>query len=371
MNKINMENQHTLEYEIEMATLNLKGRRYREAVEKFSDLTRMTNNAGAWSGLALAKLGLITEDVTVIEVFHCFTNALHKAEKKEEVKALSIEAAKEAIKELYEVYVKAVLISRKAEKDAFKQKLNSFAGAFLTIDGHRSKNSTSSIIGAGLTALSYNDYLNAKNTAEELSGAADRIKGLISEIVEQTYAFNSDNDTEKEAFKVFVNAANQRAVELTMTEDEKKSSELKKVEEERMKQKYLSQEDASEILNDENHIYHLYIREARSLYKEEKFLEAFQKISFAHQICPNEKETSLLRQKYGDALKEKHSGQLKKDIKVLVLIMVVLFGISLLDYNDIGEVASGFFYMSLFGAAIIVYRKINRDKKLKMPTMKE
>lgn len=364
-----MENQNVLEYEIEMATLDLKGRRYREAVDKFSDLTRIVNNAGAWSGLALAKLGLITEDVTVVEVFHCLNNALNKAEKKEDIYALSIEAAKEAIKELYEVYVKAILISRQAERDAFKQKLNSLAGAFFTIDSQMSKRNTSTAIGAGLTALSYNGYLNSKNTAEELSLAAEMIKTLISEIVEHTKEFNSafDNAEVKE-FENFVELANLKAVELTKTEKEKKEDELRLVEEERMKQKFFSESEASEILSDDKHIYHLYKKDAKSLYEEGKLAEAYEKITYAHRIYSFEDEVCLLKQQYEDELKQKHAQRYKKDKRVFLIFMIIVLAISLIDSSDIGEVGSNLFYMAIFGGTVLVYRKVVRDNMLKKPT---
>lgn len=368
-----MENQNVLEYEIEMATLDLKGRRYREAVDKFSDLARMTNNAGAWSGLALAKLGLITEDVTVVEVFHCFTKALYKSEKKEDIYTLSIEAAKEAIKELYEVYVKAILISREAKKDAFKHKLNSVAGAFFTVDSHMSKRNTSSAIGAGLTALSYNGYLNSKNTAEEFNRAAERLKDLISEIVEQTKDFNSDNNNKDEIkdFKEFVEAASIRAVEMTKTEEEKKSDELRKIEEEKMKQKYLPAADAEELLNDNNHIYHLYKRDAKSLYEEGKLAEAYEKITYAHQIYSLEVEVSSLKQQYENELKQKNADRYKKDKRIFFIFMIIVLAVSLLEGDDGAEIGSNLFYMAIFGATVLVYRKVMRDNVLRKPVEKQ
>lgn len=332
-----MENQNELEFKIEMATLDLKGRRYREAVDKFSDLTRMTNNAGAWSGLALAKLGLITEDVTVIEVFHCLTNALNKSENKKEIYTLSIEAAKEAIKELYEVYVNAILISREAKKDAFKHKINSVAGAFFTVDSHMSKRNTSSAIGAGLTALSYNGYLNSKNTAEEFNRAAERLKDLISEIVEQTKDFNSANDNaEVNEFENFIASADLKAVELTKTEKEKETEKIKLEEERKRLDAQTFIENSKKILEDKTHVFHEIKKAAIDAFHDAEYETCIRSVNEAAKFVNYDKELIDVLNKSRDKLNKNAN---KKSLKEFLITFGILALILLLFGNLKGGVS--------------------------------
>ena len=62
--------------EFNLATFDIKGRRFTEAAVKFEALVRTKNSPQAWCGLALSKLGLlINAEVTVDEVFFCFETA--------------------------------------------------------------------------------------------------------------------------------------------------------------------------------------------------------------------------------------------------------------------------------------------------------
>lgn len=361
-----MENQNVLEYEIEMATLDLKGRRYREAVDKFSDLTRTVNNAGAWSGLALAKLGLITEDVTVVEVFHCLTNALNKADKKEDIYALSVEAAKEAIKELYEVYVKAILISRQAEKDAFKQKLNSLAGAFFTIDSQMSKRNTSSAIGAGLTALSYNGYLNSKNTAEELSRAAERIKHLISEIVEHTKEFNSANENEEvKDFENFVTSADLKAVELTKTEKEKEQDRLENENALKEKERQVYIEQSKHIIEDESHVFHSLKKKAIEEYKGMNYEASLNNIKKASQFFTEDIELNTIAENCKSILLK--IVRRKSRNEALIWVVAIIVGSFILGGKDNNEDVAGIVGLLIFIVApiMLIYRHNKRKNRIK------
>jgi len=61
------------DFEFELATLALKGERFKEAEERFTNLAEKAKNSDAWCGLAISKFGLILEDVTCDEIFYCFT----------------------------------------------------------------------------------------------------------------------------------------------------------------------------------------------------------------------------------------------------------------------------------------------------------
>ncbi len=137
------------EVEFNLATADIKGRRFDMAATKFESLAKTTNSSRAWCGLALSKLGMATRDnATVEEVFFCFETAkkldLANASEIDEVVA---ENAFGAIAELYAVKKMSRLAKNEAQKQLLTGALTAIAGG--VIGARRNASIYSSIVWGG------------------------------------------------------------------------------------------------------------------------------------------------------------------------------------------------------------------------------
>ncbi len=177
-----MDNQ-TLSFEYDMATMALKGRRFREAEEKFKDLAMRINTTEAWCGLGISKFGLIMEDVTVDEVFYCFDKAKAIDESKAaELEHVVIETSIDVIKNLYDVVLLTQDSIEKAETQRAMAAISTLAGTIMTANNSRNGRVFGSIASAGLTAISYSGYVTAGATVAEMKTLRENVLSHIKGI---------------------------------------------------------------------------------------------------------------------------------------------------------------------------------------------
>ncbi len=195
-----------LAFEIDMATMALKGRRFREAEEKFKDLAMRANTVEAWCGLGISKFGLIMEDVTIDEVFYCFDKAKGIDKTKEaELETVVIETSIDVIKNLYDVILLTQQSIENAETERGKAAIATLAGTMMTIRNNKEGRVFGSIASAGLTALSYTGYVRAGATIGEMKILHDNVSAHIKNIETVLQQFVTKEVTLLEKFTKILN----------------------------------------------------------------------------------------------------------------------------------------------------------------------
>jgi hypothetical protein len=188
---------NNIEFDFEMAELDLKGKRFEEAEAKFISLARETkNNPKAWLGLGIAKYGkLLDLSATPDEVFYCFEKAkLLEPAKSAELESLVLKNSFDIVLILFEQY----LYANTVKADARKQKLlsaltltaSSFLGAVSQNGSKKNYSFYSDFVAISGTALSYANYtmsqkskLTAENSQIEIINLINTIKLKICEFV--------------------------------------------------------------------------------------------------------------------------------------------------------------------------------------------
>jgi hypothetical protein len=172
-----------LSFEYDMATLALKGKRYREAEEKFTKIALENQTAEAWCGMGLSKYGLIMEDVTVEEVFYCFNKAkIANPDAVPDLERLILESSLEVIRNLYG----ALALCQKQMASAKNQKIGAaisgVVGTMMTMEENNKGKVFGSIASAGITAASFTSYVQAGGTITEMRILNNKIKTIIAAI---------------------------------------------------------------------------------------------------------------------------------------------------------------------------------------------
>lgn len=172
-----------LAFEYDMATLALKGKRYREAEEKFTKLALENQTAEAWCGMGLSKYGLIMENVTVEEVFYCFNKAkIANTDTVPDLERLILESSLEVIRNLYA----ALALCQKQMASAKNQKIGAaisgVVGTMMTMEQNNKGKVFGSIASAGITAASFTSYVQAGGTITEMRILNNKIKTIIAAI---------------------------------------------------------------------------------------------------------------------------------------------------------------------------------------------
>lgn len=127
-----------VEMEIELATLALKARRYKEAEEKFTSISKYESDKTIWLGIGLSKFGQILDNnIPVDEIFYCLNKAKevdeNEAEKdrlvdKVKVENLVLDFSTKVISDLYNLELSIITYSNEAKKNKVKQLFTKIGG---------------------------------------------------------------------------------------------------------------------------------------------------------------------------------------------------------------------------------------------------
>ncbi len=356
-----MENQNIYEYETEMATLDLKGKRYRDAIEKFSELARLTNSTFSWIGLGIAKFGLITEDVTVLEVFHCFSKAKSTSDEKPKIDILTLEASKEIISELYKTYVKAVLKERKVKAEGIKQLIASIGILAMSGPPSKANDKLSYMMGVGLSAMNFMGYIDSKESAESLREAIKVIEELISEITEQALEFYSDDSDESELkeFKKFLFESKKEATALCRTEKEiEVANEKIKSEQE----KKILLEQAQPILEDSSHMFHSAKKKALDAYQNMDYEVALKHIKQANQFVKVDEELNSVSDEIKKVLINRANK--KSNIEVAIFFILLMLSVALSKKVESESLDGLLGFLLIAGPIYMIYKRNTRRRKI-------
>ena len=122
--------------EFDLATLALKGRKFKEAEERYTRLIQLSNSIPAWCGLGLAKMGLpYTQEVTVDEIVYCFEKAKQQCDEQntEPVEILFLDNVLKIIKDFYCYYFNTFAQLQEADRQALfgavTMGISAFSGA--------------------------------------------------------------------------------------------------------------------------------------------------------------------------------------------------------------------------------------------------
>jgi hypothetical protein len=172
-----------LSFEYDMATMALKGKRFREAEAKFKEVAFRLNTAEAWCGLGVSKYGLIMEEERIEEIFYCFDKAIKADEiHAGAIEALIIESSLEVVRKLYDVLLITQQSIDKAKTERTIAAISALVGTIMTLDDRNNGRFYSSIVSAGFTAVSYTSYVKAGATIEEMKRLDSKVQTLIEEI---------------------------------------------------------------------------------------------------------------------------------------------------------------------------------------------
>jgi tetratricopeptide (TPR) repeat protein len=290
-----MENKNINQYpvsevEYDLATLELKGRRFKQAGDQFMELVLKTQSTEAWCGLGLSRLGLILEDTTLEEVFFCFNKAKAAGpDKTAEIEYLVLQTSTEAIGHLYQLYVDAIFRSRAANFRRTMAMVTTAASGIMAVNAANSNRIMGSIAYAGLTALSYDRYLDATASSEQLVALSNRAVKIIEELKAQVQVFITSDNKQLIEFVVCTKEKEKWVVETLKTDaqraEEQNVIRIKKETEENQrlleqKQKLLAQKRA-EISDNSEHPFHSAKSEGIRLFKANKYSKALPLINQA------------------------------------------------------------------------------------------
>jgi len=212
----------TNDVEFNLATADIKGRRFNEAVVKFETLVRTKNSPQAWCGLALSKLGLlISAEVTVDEVFFCFETAKKlDSSGAGEIESLIADTTFGAMTEMYAVKA----FSRQVKDEAHKKMIT---GLFTTVAGgvlgaRKGASLYSTITGVGASAFGatmINDGAETKSAAR-LTEA--KVQSILCELENSSKKFLAGNQQLLEDFTNRVESLHQAIRQLEAREEAEK-----------------------------------------------------------------------------------------------------------------------------------------------------
>ena len=194
-----------LQFDLDLATLDLKGKRFKEAEEKYINIARKENSSVAWCGLAVSKFGqILDEKATVDEVFFCFEKAKNaNQEEISSIEKLILQTSFNVISNLYSLCLDIYNIGNSANKQKNWAIVSSLAGGLMGGFSQRSLYGT--IVSAGITATSYSSYLKANATLEECKIQIKSIENIIKQIKEKS---KNNIEIEKDQLGNFVEDVN-------------------------------------------------------------------------------------------------------------------------------------------------------------------
>lgn len=221
----------------DMATMALKGKRFREAEAKFKDLAMKTNSVEAWCGFGLSKYGLILEDVTVAEVFYCFdkARAASNDEGVTDVEVVIQEASSEVANQLYDLYVSTVLATRSAQHRKAVAMVSTVVGGISTLSATSKNRTMGSIASAGFAALSYDTYLKSHTTTAELKQLQDHITKIIEDL--KNHVKVSLSKDKYDSFASMLEKKEAYTIDALKTDDQKVLEKVKSQKEQTIQQR--------------------------------------------------------------------------------------------------------------------------------------
>ena len=363
-----MEDQHpnkvpVSDIEYDLATLSLKGRRFKEAGDKFMELVIKTQSSEAWCGLGLSRLGLLLESTTIDEVFYCFDKAKAAGKDKAgEIEDLVLQTATEAVGNLYNLYIQAVLKSRTAK---YRSNLAMFNTALSTVMTMRAANQNrvmGSIAYAGITALSYDRYIDSVQTVEQMTALYNKVAQSVEDIKKNTRAFVTTATTSLDEFNKFTQEQEKKVVESLKTDAQRAEEQnaVRLQQEKEQEQRYMNEKMLE--LSDEAHPFHAIKAEAVMLYKANKYKQALPVVNSALSLYNSDFDLGNIR---SEILKHYRG----RDIYIL---FIPYFVISLLFAKAFDLSANGtllaFIVIGILFGFIVAYRDDQRKNTTTIPT---
>ncbi len=349
------------EVEYDLATLALKGKRFQEAGDMFTALLTKTQTSEAWCGIGLARLGLILEGTTVEEVFFCFEKAKSVGpEKVEDIELVVLQTTMEALTHLYQLYVEAVFASRAA---VFKRNLaavSTAVGGMVTLNSAHKNRVMSSIASASITAFSYDRYLNAKSTGDEMTAFYNKVAKTVEQIKLKVDSFIIEGDKKQELIALV--SKNEKWVVETLKTEAQRIAEQKAYHDttvQNNRSKYIQQKMVE--LADPGHPFHYAKSEGTRLFTAGKYRKALPVINYALTVYDNDQDLLAMQNKILNRL-----SAIDMSIGALpFLIIGTTISISFsLDKDGFRNV---FIVLTIIGVAILLYLKNQRKANCKAP----
>ncbi len=178
-------------FNYEMAEMALRGKRFKEAEEKYKEIAAKTNSTEAWCGIGISKYGQLLDNVPVDEIFYCFQKAKSIDESKiSEIETIAIETSMEVIKSLYDLIILTGKAMDQAHLRMVQAALATVIGTMSTFRSDRRGSVMGTIVSAGFTAISFNEYVNASTSLQQMHtlnetafAVVDKIKSNLQKLV--------------------------------------------------------------------------------------------------------------------------------------------------------------------------------------------
>ena len=272
--------QSQTDFAFDLAAMALKGRRFTEAQDRFTDLASQTNSYIAWCGLAYSKLGLILENVTVEEVFYCFekgrqsdTSGTNDTEK------IAIQSTTDVIRNMFDLCADAESMITKAEKDKNRAMISAVVHTVFMMGSRIEGRSLDSLVSAGFSAVSYGSYLKAGASADELKDLIKRVTGIIDDLKAHLTAFVQ---SEKENLTLALEQIEKNRQEYLAISRPTIPLPMNTIK--------ATKERTQDILADSTHEFHLRKADALRLTNLKKDKEALKSVNIGLQFVPDDPE---------------------------------------------------------------------------------
>lgn len=188
---------NSLDFEIDLAQLALRGYRFEEAEKRFLEIARISNISLAWCGVALAKSGLVySGSSTVAEVFYCFDKAVMvEPENVEDVKKIVYSSVLKMISSFADYYTSALAQEKDAEWQKTKGYIFGIGSAVVGAANERQSKFTN-LSALGGEVLGFATVANAQSKLSSARFKKERVIELINDLKSKSLDFFK-SDTEE------------------------------------------------------------------------------------------------------------------------------------------------------------------------------
>lgn len=283
-----MELEKQLAFDFDLATLDLKGRRFREAAGKFQNLVRASQKSEAWVGLAAAKFGLLLEDVTVAEVFFCFDKAREADHIPADLDTVVKGLSETTIIQLSNLYISAVKAERAAQKQLVQSAIISGFSVMASMGSANEGKNVNSILWAANASINFSDYIKANTSVQQLKGLQEHARKPIEEIKQQVLLFLHDKPDMIASFESTNKRLQAEMADATLTDRDRKQIADNTRERELTQQRKKYVEANQHIIEDKDSPYHTLKRDGIKLYEAWRFKKALINIDKALEIYKGE-----------------------------------------------------------------------------------
>lgn len=195
-----------LEFDYDLANLALKGKRFREAENKYLEIARKSNSSVAWCGVGLSKLGLIIDnESTIDEVFYCYNKAKTLDNSTiNEVETFVLQNCFEIVKTLYSYFIHAHSLEEEAKRQKVMGVVTLVASSFMGTVSNSGTNRPSlysDLTALGGTAIGFNGYANGKLKQLEATELKAKILSLIGETKSSVLLFVTNQTGKAKEFE--------------------------------------------------------------------------------------------------------------------------------------------------------------------------